>query len=104
MLDVGRNFQPKGEVLRLLDLMALYKLNVFHFHLTEDEGWRLELPSIPELTTVGSERGHTLDDKDFLRASHGSGPDTGKVAGSGFYNRKDFIEILRYANERHRIV
>jgi len=101
MLDVGRNFQPKQEVLRLLDLMALYKLNVFHFHLTEDEGWRLELPSIPELTSIGSQRGHTLDAKDFLPAAHGSGPDTGKPTGSGFYNRKDFVEILRYANERH---
>ena len=104
MLDVGRNFQPKKEILKLLDLMALYKLNVFHFHLTEDEGWRLEIPSLPELTTVGSQRGHTLDSKHFLPASHGSGPDTGKIAGSGFYNQADFIEILRYANERHILV
>jgi hexosaminidase len=104
MLDVGRNFQPKKEVLKLLDLMALYKLNVFHFHLTEDEGWRLELPSLPELTEVGSNRGHTLDSKSYLPPSHGSGPDTSKVPGSGFYNRADFIEILRYANDRHILV
>jgi len=104
MLDVGRNFQPKKEVLKLLDVMALYKLNVFHFHLTEDEGWRLELPSLPELTEVGSNRGHTLDSKSFLPPSHGSGPDTGKVPGSGFYNRADFIEILRYAYDRHILV
>jgi len=104
MLDVGRNFQPKKDILKLLDVMALYKLNVFHFHLTEDEGWRLELPSLPELTTVGSQRGHTLDSKHFLPPSHGSGPDTGKIPGSGFYNRADFIEILRYANERHIMV
>ena len=101
MLDVGRNFQPKKEVLKLLDLMALYKLNVFHFHLTEDEGWRLELPSLPELTEVGSHRGHTLDSKSFLPPSHGSGPDTSMAPGSGFYTRADFIEILRYANDRH---
>jgi hexosaminidase len=101
MLDVGRNFQNKKEVLRVLDLMALYKLNVFHFHLTEDEGWRLEIPSLPELTSVGSQRGHTLDSKQFLPPSHGSGPDTGKISGSGFYSRSDFIEILRYANDRH---
>ena len=101
MLDAGRNFMPKKEVLKLLDLMALYKLNWFHFHLTEDEGWRLELPSLPELTTVGSQRGHTLDSKHFLPPSHGSGPDTGKIAGSGYYTRTDFIEILRYAHERH---
>ena len=101
MLDAGRNFMPEKEILKLLDLMALYKLNVFHFHLTEDEGWRLALPSLPELTGVGSQRGHTLDSKHFLPPSHGSGPDTGKIAGSGFYSRADFIEILRYANERH---
>ncbi|HTB26430.1 MAG TPA: family 20 glycosylhydrolase [Puia sp.] len=104
MLDVGRNFQPKKEVLKLLDVMALYKLNVFHFHLTEDEGWRLEIPSLPELTEVGSNRGHTLDSKSFLPPSHGSGPDISKVPGSGYYNRADFIEILRYANDRHILV
>jgi hexosaminidase len=101
VLDVGRNFQTKKEVLKILDLMALYKLNIFHFHLTEDEGWRLELPSLPELTSIGSQRGHTLDSKQFLPPSHGSGPDTGKIPGSGFYNRNEFIEILRYANDRH---
>jgi hexosaminidase len=101
MLDVGRNFQSKNEVLRILDLMALYKLNVFHFHLTEDEGWRLEIPSIPELTSLGSQRGHTIDSKHFLPASHGSGPDTSKISGSGFYTKSDFIEILRYASDRH---
>ena len=53
MLDVARNFQPKPPVLRTLDLLARYKLNVFHFHLTDDEGWRVEMPSLPELTAVG---------------------------------------------------
>ena len=61
MMDVGRNFQPKSEVFKVLDLMALYKLNVFHFHLTEDEGWRLEIPGLPELTSVGAQRGHSLE-------------------------------------------
>lgn len=101
MLDVGRNFQTKKQVERLLDLLALYKTNTFHFHLTEDEGWRLEIPSLPELTEVGSQRGHTLDSKKFLPACHGSGPETGKPAGSGFYTKADYIEILKYATERH---
>ncbi len=57
MLDVARNFQPKAQILKLLDLMALYKLNVLHFHLNDDEGWRVEIPSLPELTAVGSKRG-----------------------------------------------
>ena len=101
VLDVARNFQTKEQVMKLLDVMALYKLNVFHFHLSDDEGWRIELPSLPELTQVGSQRGHTLYSKNFLPASHGSGPETGKLAGSGFYTRADYIEILKYATARH---
>ena len=51
-LDVARNFEAKEHVLKLLDAMAMYKLNKFHFHLTDDEGWRLEIPGLPELTEV----------------------------------------------------
>jgi hexosaminidase len=101
MLDVGRNFQPKSEVFKVLDVMALYKLNVFHMHLTEDEGWRLEIPSLPELTEVGSKRGHTLDAKHFLPPSHGSGGEIENKTGTGFYTRADFIEILKYADKLH---
>ncbi|OIN60453.1 family 20 glycosylhydrolase [Arsenicibacter rosenii] len=101
MLDVARNFQPKTQVLKLLDLMALYKLNILHFHLNDDEGWRVEIPSLPELTAVGSKRGHTLDNKAFLQPSYGSGPDVQSPTGSGFYSKADFIEILKYAAERH---
>lgn len=101
MMDVGRNFQPKDEVLKVLDVMALYKMNVLHFHLSDDEGWRLEIPGLPELTDVGSKRGHTLDDRHNLLPSYGSGAVSGINSGSGFYNRKDFIDILRYATTRH---
>ena len=101
VLDVARNFESKKNVLKLLDAMALYKLNVLHLHLTDDEGWRISLPSLPELTKVGAERGHTLDSKHFLPPSYGSGPDTGKYPGSGFYTRADYIAILKYATERH---
>jgi len=52
MLDVVRNFQPKREVMKLLDVMAMYKMNKFHFHLSDNEGWRLEIPGIEELTSV----------------------------------------------------
>ena len=54
-LDVARNFVAKEHVLKLLDTMAMYKLNKFHFHLTDDEGWRLEIPGFPELTEVSVE-------------------------------------------------
>jgi hexosaminidase len=104
MLDVGRNFHSKEEVMRVLDIMALYKLNVFHFHLTEDEGWRLELPSLPELTTIGSKRGHTLDSKHSLPPSHGSGGEVDNKTGTGFYSRVDYIEILKHANDLHIMV
>lgn len=101
VIDVARNFQPMAEILRVIDLMAFCKLNVLHLHLTDDEGWRLEIPTLPELTAVGAKRGHTLDDHDFLRPCYGSGPDTNNATGSGFYTRDQFIAMLRYANERH---
>ncbi len=101
MLDVARNFQPKAAVLRVLDLMARYKLNAFHFHLTDDEGWRLEIASLPELTSVGARRGHTLDSSRFLPPAWGSGPDVDRPFGSGFFTRADYTEILRYAAARH---
>jgi hexosaminidase len=87
----------------MLDLMAFYKLNKFHFHITDDEGWRLEMAALPELTEVGSRRGHTLDESDHLYPSFGSGPDPNPAVshGSGYYTRADFIEILRYAGARH---
>lgn len=96
--DVARNFRSKAEVKRVLDLMAMYKMNVLHFHLTEDEGWRLEIPGLPELTEIGAKRGHG---KNMLPPAYGSGPEAGENSGSGYYTRADFLEILRYATERH---
>ena len=101
MLDVARNFQTKKEILKVLDLMALYKLNTFHFHLTEDEGWRLEIDGLPELTNIGARRGHTLDAQTNMPAAYGSGALNDSLYGSGFYTKKDFIEILKYATARH---
>jgi hexosaminidase len=97
MLDVSRNFQPKTTILHVLDLMARYKLNTLHFHLTDDEGWRLAIPGLPELTAVGARRGHTLDSLDMLQPAYGSGPDPDRPYGSGFYSRADYIEIVRRA-------
>ena len=101
MMDVARNFQPKEQVLKTLDLMALYKINVLHFHLNDDEGWRLEIPGLPELTEVGAKRGHTVDNKAHLQPSYGSGPSADNKTGSGHYTRADYIEILKYAKDRH---
>ena len=101
MLDVSRNFQTKEQVIKILDLLALYKINVMHFHLNEDEAWRLEIPGLPELIEVGSKRGHTLDDANHLVPSYGSGPDVANITGTGYYSREDFVELLKYASERH---
>ncbi len=100
-LDVGRNFHSQESVEKLLDLMAFYKLNRFHFHLTDDEGWRLEIPGLPELVEVGSRRGHTLTETDHLVPSFGSGPFPDRMPGSGHYSREQFIALLRHAQARH---
>jgi hexosaminidase len=103
-LDVGRNFQTKESIKRVLDLLASYKINHFLFYTAEDEGWRLEIDGLPELTKVGAQRQHTAGmNAPALHPSYGSGPvayDKTKH-GSGFYTKADFIEILKYANERH---
>ncbi|SFF96322.1 hexosaminidase [Duganella sp. CF458] len=101
MLDVSRNFQPKQTIFRLLDLMARFKLNAFHFHLTDDEGWRLEIPGLPELTSIGAVRGHSTKPGVRLPPAYGSGPSAADPHGSGHYSRADYLEILRYAAARH---
>lgn len=100
-LDVARNFQSKETVLRMLDLMARYKLNKFHFHLTDDEGWRLAIAGLPELTDFGAVRAHTVSGAHHLQPAYGSGPDRRDPHGSGHYSRADYIAILRYAAARH---
>ena len=102
-LDVCRNFFAKSTVLKLLDLMAFYKLNHLQLYLSEDEGWRIEIEDLPELTAVGAQRQHTPKDAAALHPSYGSGPNSYEkdTHGSGYYSKKDFIEILKYAHERH---
>ncbi len=103
-LDVARNFQTKESLKRVLDLLASYKVNHFLFYTTEDEGFRVEIDGLPELTKVGAQRQHTSGMNSLeMQPSYGSGPvayDEGKN-GSGFYTKSDFVEILKYANERH---
>ena len=75
MVDVARNFQSKQEIMKVLDVMAMYKMNKFHFHLSDSEGWRLEIPGLEELTTVREinlalffiDVGMKLFWKDFIR-------------------------------------
>ena len=92
MLDEGRHFRGKAEVKRFLDLMALHKLNVFHWHLTEDQGWRIEIEKYPRLTEVGSQRRAT-------RRSMFGKDDDGTPHG-GYYTQAEVREIVAYAGER----
>ena len=74
-IDVARHFQTKETIEKFLDLMSFLKLNRLHFHLTDDEGWRLEIPGIPELTSYGAKRGFDLDEDTMLHQALGSGND-----------------------------
>ena len=102
-LDVSRNFHGVQDVKRLLDIMATYKLNKFHFHMTDDEGWRIAIDELPELTEIGGRRGHTETEEKFMIPVYGSGPDPtpGASMGSGWYSRDQYIDLLKYATERH---
>lgn len=98
--DMGRNFHGKVVTLRLIEQMARYKMNKLHLHLTEDEGWRIEIPGLPELTEIGSNRCFDLTEQRCLLTQLGTGPHT-SGSGNGYYSKADFIEILQYAAARH---
>jgi hexosaminidase len=100
MLDVSRHFFTKSEVEQLLDEMAWHKLNVFHWHLVDDQGWRIEIKKYPRLTEVGAWRkaiGFGLDPK----ASTAYGPD-GRYG--GYYTQDDIREVVAYAKARHIMI
>ncbi|QHM70277.1 beta-N-acetylhexosaminidase [Mixta intestinalis] len=99
-LDVARNFHSKQAVMRMLDQMAAWKMNKFHFHLSDDEAWRIAIPGLPELTEVGSQRCHDLSEQRCLLPQLGSGPFNNNN-GSGFFSRADYIDIVKYAQARH---
>ncbi|MBW9277373.1 beta-N-acetylhexosaminidase [Bacteroides fragilis] len=92
MIDVGRHFFPVSYLKQMIDLMALHNINYFHWHLTEDQGWRIEIKKYPKLTEVGSKRDSTIIDwetKKFDGKPH-----------SGFYTQDEAREIVRYAADR----
>ena len=102
-LDVARHFHAVQSVKKVIDIISFYKLNKLHLRLTDDEGWRLEITGLPELTDVGSVRGHTIDGNDFLQPAFGSGPypNDPNQYGSGYFTRDDYIGLIRYAAGRH---
>jgi hexosaminidase len=94
MLDVARHFMPKDGVLRYLDLMAAHKLNVLHLHLTDDQGWRVEIKRYPRLTEIGAWRSRT-------KFGHRASPHWEEKPHGGYYTQDDIREIVAYAAERH---
>jgi hexosaminidase len=93
MLDVARHFLPKADVLRFIDLLALHKLNLLHLHLTDDQGWRLEIRRFPELTRVGAWR------RESMVGSRQHARFDGRPHG-GHYTQDDIREIVAYAAAR----
>lgn len=85
MLDSGRYCQPVKDIKRLINLMAMHKLNVFHWHLTEDQGWRVEIKKYPELTRKGQKRSHT---------------NFGFHSYEGYYTQEQIKDIVKYCHER----
>lgn len=93
MLDVARHFQPKEFILKFIDLMAMHKLNSLHLHLTEDQGWRIEIKRYPKLTEVGAWRKNSMkvyDPPVWTNEPHG-----------GFYTQEELKEIVAYAAARY---
>lgn len=97
MLDVSRHFSDVEMVKRTIDMLALHQLNIFHWHLTDDQGWRIEIKSHPELTEVGAWRGDTVVGRYLGGTDY---PTDGKRHG-GFYTQEQIREIVAYAKERY---
>ncbi|MCK5028661.1 MAG: beta-N-acetylhexosaminidase [Bacteroidales bacterium] len=91
-LDVCRHFYDKEFVKKYIDLLAMHKMNTFHWHLTEDQGWRIEIKKYPKLTEIGSYRSETMIDKNWDKFDG--------TPHSGFYTQEDIKEIVKYAEDR----
>ncbi|MBR7745754.1 beta-N-acetylhexosaminidase [Undibacterium baiyunense] len=94
-LDVGRHMYSVEFIKSLLDQMAIYKMNTFHWHLTEDQGWRIEIKKYPKLTQVGAYRKETIKDRNF-NPYIGDGKPYG-----GFYTQEQIKDVVAYAQARH---
>jgi len=100
LLDISRNFYGPEKIKQIIDYLSFFKINYLDFRLTDDEGWRLEIPGLEELVEVGSKRAYTKDEFENLIPMYGSGPDTNSP-GSGYLSRSDYVDILKYASERN---
>lgn len=91
-LDVSRHFFPADSIKKYIDILALHNMNTLHWHLTDDQGWRIEIKKYPELTTIGSQRKETV-------IGRNSGEYDGKPYG-GFYTQDEIRDVIAYAKER----
>lgn len=98
-VDIGRNFHSRDELLKLVEAMAAYKLNKLHLHLADDEGWRVEIPALPELAEIGGKRCHDLSEQTCLLPQLGAGPD-GTGGANGYLSVADYVAIVRAAAAR----
>ena len=97
LVDEGRYFKGKKYIKRTIDQLAAHKMNILHWHLTEDQGWRIEIKKYPKLTSIGSKR------KDTQIGGWGSASRSGE-AHEGFYTQKEIKEIVKYAKKRHIMI
>ncbi len=97
MLDVGRHFMPVPFVKKMIDLLAMHKMNVLHWHLTDDQGWRIEISKYPRLTQVGSVRSETVEGKmNYNQPLKFDGKPH-----SGFYTQDEVRDVVQYAQEKY---
>ena len=107
MLDVSRHFFTVEQIKKMLDLMAIYKMNVFHWHLTDDQGWRAEIKQYPLLTSKGAERRSSYDtpitkvEENGQVYWTGEGAQTNRPYGPFYYTQEEMKDVVRYAAERH---
>jgi hexosaminidase len=97
MLDVSRHFMPKDFIKKFIDIIAMHKMNKFHWHLTDDQGWRIEIKNYPKLTEIGSIREKTIIGHARFA---GKNPRYDNVIHKGYYSQDEIKEIVQYASER----
>ena len=97
MLDVSRHFMPKEFVKKFIDIMSIHKMNKFHWHLTDDHGWRIEIKQYPKLTEIGSMRDGTIIGHARFA---GKNPKFDNIPHGGFYTKEEIKDIIKYAEER----
>lgn len=100
MIDVSRNFLPMENLRKYVSELALSRFNTLQLHFIDDEGWRIEIPSLPELTEFGSRRGYSPGDRDFLNQVYsGNGdPSDRMTTANGYYTRSEFIDFLKFCD------